>query len=230
LTEDTLVNADDIDRLFGALLFPNPDNDAIYDLDQNGTVDSADVDELLFNILHTNYGDANLDGVVDGSDFNIWNDNKFQTQVGWAGGNFNGDLVVDGSDFNIWLQNRFTPIVAAELPVAVDVDLESEPRDSPPRAALSSQSTPASMHQQQVAVMSANIVSVPSEERYSAESQRTHSSHSDSVPDDTSSRPTTRRGLSSTRLDNGAISPMSDTDEITPLDRFFSGLRTSRPS
>jgi hypothetical protein len=52
-------------------------------------------------------GDANLDGVVDGSDFGIWNSNKFTAQTGWCRGNFNTDGFVDGSDFGIWNSNKF---------------------------------------------------------------------------------------------------------------------------
>ncbi len=61
-------------------------------------------------------GDANLDGVVDTSDFNVWNANKFTTgSVGWSNADFNGDGVVDTSDFNIWNSNKFTSVDAARL-------------------------------------------------------------------------------------------------------------------
>lgn len=53
-------------------------------------------------------GDANLDGVVDGSDFGIWNSGKFTSNTAWCSGNFNADGVVDGSDFGIWNSNKFT--------------------------------------------------------------------------------------------------------------------------
>lgn len=52
-------------------------------------------------------GDANLNGVVDGSDFNIWNSNKFTAVAAWCSGDFNADGVVDGSDFNLWNANKF---------------------------------------------------------------------------------------------------------------------------
>ena len=47
--------------------------------------------------------DANLDGNVDGSDFNIWNDHKFTQSNDFCSGDFNADGFVDGSDFNICL-------------------------------------------------------------------------------------------------------------------------------
>jgi hypothetical protein len=54
-------------------------------------------------------GDANLDRTVDGSDFGIWNANKFG-QGTWEDGDFNYDNVVDGSDFNIWNQHKYTSL------------------------------------------------------------------------------------------------------------------------
>jgi hypothetical protein len=53
-------------------------------------------------------GDANLDGVVDGSDFGIWNSSKFTLVAQWCSGDFSADGVVDGSDFGIWNANKFT--------------------------------------------------------------------------------------------------------------------------
>jgi autotransporter-associated beta strand protein len=53
-------------------------------------------------------GDGNLDGIVDGSDFNIWNSNKFTAVAAWCSGDYNADGGVDGSDFNIWNSNKFT--------------------------------------------------------------------------------------------------------------------------
>ena len=52
--------------------------------------------------------DANLDGVVDVSDFNTWNSNKFTMTAAWCRGDFNADGVVDVSDFNSWNSNKFS--------------------------------------------------------------------------------------------------------------------------
>lgn len=52
-------------------------------------------------------GDANGDGVVDGSDFGIWNANKFLSGTDWTRGDFNHDGITDGSDFGIWNANKF---------------------------------------------------------------------------------------------------------------------------
>jgi hypothetical protein len=52
-------------------------------------------------------GDANLDGAVDVSDFNIWNGNKFTPIAAWCSGDFSVDGSVDVSDFNVWNSNKF---------------------------------------------------------------------------------------------------------------------------
>ena len=53
-------------------------------------------------------GDANLDGSVDVTDFNLWNKNKFTNGGGWSGGDFDADGATDVGDFNIWNENKFT--------------------------------------------------------------------------------------------------------------------------
>ncbi len=82
----------------------------------NGTIAStfdgatpADGDIL---VKYTYYGDANLDGVVDGSDYSII-DNSFVTEQstgtpisGWGNGDFNYDGVVNGSDYTL-IDNAF---------------------------------------------------------------------------------------------------------------------------
>jgi hypothetical protein len=112
---DGQLTADDIDVLFDAAHSPNA---ALYlDFDGSFSVNPGDVTIFLQTVVGSRFGDANLDGVVDGSDFNIWNDNKFQScNKSWAEGDFNGDAAVDASDFNIWFINRFTtapPVAAA---------------------------------------------------------------------------------------------------------------------
>ncbi len=111
-TGDGVVNAEDIDVLADAV---NVGIVAFIDLDGSGTADQADVSFLVANVLGTLPGDANLDGAVDASDFNLWNDNRFQTCTkSWDTGDFNGDGAADGADFNIWHANRFMPVQAAQ--------------------------------------------------------------------------------------------------------------------
>ncbi len=58
-------------------------------------------------------GDANGDMFVDGQDFIIWNNNKFQSGKDWSTGDFNGDGIADGQDFIIWNTNKFTSVASA---------------------------------------------------------------------------------------------------------------------
>lgn len=87
-----------------------------YDLNGDAHVDTADLTLWLALAGEENLssgnpylrGDANLDGVVDGSDFNIWNSNKFSATPAWCSGDFTADGAIDGSDFNLWNSNKFT--------------------------------------------------------------------------------------------------------------------------
>jgi hypothetical protein len=66
--------------------------------------DAPAVTDIL--IKYTYYGDANLDGQVDGSDYTKI-DNGYNThQTGWENGDFNYDAVVDGSDYTL-IDNAF---------------------------------------------------------------------------------------------------------------------------
>jgi hypothetical protein len=69
--------------------------------------DATELDLLNYQAL---MGDANGDGFVDGSDFGIWNANKFTAGTDWTTGDFNGDGFTDGSDFGIWNANKFTSV------------------------------------------------------------------------------------------------------------------------
>ena len=54
-------------------------------------------------------GDANLDGSVDVSDFNVWQSNfPPPATPGWCSGDFTADGHVDVFDFVMWRANRFT--------------------------------------------------------------------------------------------------------------------------
>jgi hypothetical protein len=87
-----------------------------FDLNGDALLDGADLTEWLARAGAANLpsgnpyrpGDANLDGVVDGSDFGIWNSTKFTSVAAWCQGDFSADGVIDGSDFGIWNSNKFT--------------------------------------------------------------------------------------------------------------------------
>ena len=88
--------------------------DVSFDITGDGIVDSDDLDQWLVEGGAANgfggafiVGDANLDGVVDLSDFNIWNGARLSNTAAWCSGDFNADGAVDVSDFNLWNGNRF---------------------------------------------------------------------------------------------------------------------------
>ena len=74
-------------------------NSPLYDLTDDGLVNLADRDQWLadagaLNLTSGNpylLGDSNLDGVVDGQDFIIWNGNKFTSTGKWSQADWNAD-------------------------------------------------------------------------------------------------------------------------------------------
>jgi hypothetical protein len=116
LNVDLACNLADVDLLtsVGDLVAGVTGIDPKFDLTWDGIVDGADLalwlsEAASHNGLGSSYllGDANLDGSVDGSDFNAWNAAKFTSGTVWHQGDFNGDGFADGSDFNLWNSHKF---------------------------------------------------------------------------------------------------------------------------
>ena len=111
---DSDCDLDDIDALNTDIAQGN--DTSSFDLTGDGIVDVNDQAEWLVLAGEENIGpgrpyirgDANLDGFVDASDFNIWNNSRFTTTSLWSEGDFNADGVADASDFNVWNGNAFT--------------------------------------------------------------------------------------------------------------------------
>ncbi|MEM8679642.1 MAG: zinc-dependent metalloprotease family protein [Planctomycetota bacterium] len=111
----------DIDALTAAIA--TDQHDLTFDLNGDTLVNQSDLQAWLVEAgreepANTNgnpylVGDANLDGLVDGSDFVIWNTSKFTSNSAWCSGDLNADGVVDGADFLQWNDNKFTS--AADL-------------------------------------------------------------------------------------------------------------------
>ena len=115
----------DIDMLTSNLA--NGSTDLRFDINADGVFDYGDILQWLDIAGADRFGsgsgflvgDANLDGFVDASDFNIWNTHQLTNSNLWSRGDFNADGVVDVSDFNLWNGNRFqssTDVVAVPEP------------------------------------------------------------------------------------------------------------------
>lgn len=108
---DGVAGASDIDALYARVtdptaggLYPASIGKELFDLSGDGNVTTADVDSLVRKVLHTQYGDANLNGQVGPEDFNLLASN-FGLAGGWGKGNFNGDASVGPEDFNLLASN-----------------------------------------------------------------------------------------------------------------------------
>ncbi len=119
---DGNVDCVDVDGLVATIVAGT--NDLTYDITGDTLVNNADLDEWLVQagaVLNANgnpilAGDADLDGNVNGSDFLIWNNNKFTTTAAWCDGDFNADGNVNGGDFLIWNTNKFQSSDVSAVP------------------------------------------------------------------------------------------------------------------
>lgn len=98
-----VLEATDIDLLYDAKDALSTAN--IHDIDNDGgPTDQDDVNLLVTGVLNTQFGDANLDGVINGLDLSALASN-WQDTTGWAGGDFNGDDFVNGLDLSLLAAN-----------------------------------------------------------------------------------------------------------------------------
>jgi hypothetical protein len=73
----------------------------LYDSFEGQSVSDSDV-----LVKYTYYGDTNLDGKVDGSDYSRIDNGYLMHLTGWSNGDFNYDGVIDGSDYTL-IDNAF---------------------------------------------------------------------------------------------------------------------------
>lgn len=131
--ENGALNCEDIDSLIAEIA--RGTHAAGFDLTADSLVNTLDRDRWLQIAGAVNLGaghryllgDANLDGVVDGSDFNRWNSHKFTATAAWCQGDFTADGVVDGSDFNVWNAGKFTTSDSNPKPTLGDNDTGFQP-------------------------------------------------------------------------------------------------------
>lgn len=103
---DGVEDAADIDKLYSSFgnVSVNPSLGAC-DVNGNGITDQADVTELVEVVFGKSYGDANLDGSVDFSDFQSLLDHWTMPKQGWSTGDWTGDGIVSFNDFQQLLNN-----------------------------------------------------------------------------------------------------------------------------
>lgn len=99
----TFANVGDIDNLsanLGSTLWK-------YDLDSSGgPANASDLRIMVYSILGTEFGDANVDGKINTVDFNSLAGNfGLNSGAVWSQGNFNVDGKVDSTDFNVLLSH-----------------------------------------------------------------------------------------------------------------------------
>ncbi|MCA9266409.1 MAG: lamin tail domain-containing protein, partial [Planctomycetales bacterium] len=111
-TGDGTVDGQDVDALAAAMRSATAAS--VYDLDGTNGVGFSDIVYLVENVIGSLMGDANLDGVVDATDFNTWNAHRFTANcASWSMGDFNGDGFMDVSDFNLWNAHKFQSAIGA---------------------------------------------------------------------------------------------------------------------
>ena len=219
----------DIDMLASATAAGS--DDASFDLDEDGFVSYGDIETWVVGLFGSSLGDADLNGVVDGQDFIIWSDHRYEPGGLWSQADFNGDGWVDGLDFNLWNDSRFRdPLDPVQAQTAARV----------PRAALSVELTPGipvfpptSSHSVQTRPLETDSLTWrslddliwaawPTQQAFSAEGE-------DSFLQSTSIRWRSDAILhavaSRQRHDVGFEDPDKD-EEITALDAFFARRRT----
>ncbi len=86
-------------------------------------------------IKYTYFGDANLDGKVDGSDYSRIDSGYLSHATGWSNGDFNYDGVVNGSDYTL-IDNAFNTQSASLTSVISDPQANITAEIATPASAL----------------------------------------------------------------------------------------------
>ena len=92
------------------------------DLNEDGTIDFADLEVWVHDVQGTNFGDANLDGVFDSTDLvNVFEAGEYDDQIVgnsvWEEGDWNGDNEFDSADLVVAFQDgAYDTINTAAVP------------------------------------------------------------------------------------------------------------------
>ncbi|MFC1758494.1 Ig-like domain-containing protein [Planctomycetota bacterium] len=116
------VDSIDIDLLAAAV---ESGTNTHFDLNADGHLDVQDHHFLVYDILGTTFGDSNLDGRFDSSDFVIaFQGSQFEKsnefRVGWQLGDWNGDGKFNSTDFVVAFQTGRYAAAAAAIDVLYD--------------------------------------------------------------------------------------------------------------
>ncbi len=116
--DDGAFDVDDIDLLASELRAENPS--IAMDVNMDAVVDMMDHRELVLNLVGVQYGDANLDGAFNSTDFvSIFQAGEYDDGVDvnstWRTGDWNGDGEFDSQDFVVAMQNSTYESTAAQL-------------------------------------------------------------------------------------------------------------------
>jgi hypothetical protein len=105
------------------------------------TFEDVSVSNTDVLIKYTYFGDANLDGVVNGSDYTLIDNGFNNSLTGWRNGDFNYDGVVNGDDYTL-IDNAFNtqgPALSAislEATATAQVSVQSTLAVPEPRSAI----------------------------------------------------------------------------------------------
>jgi hypothetical protein len=121
--QDGVLTTLDVDALVRQLSGTRPI--LSYDTTGDAIVDFDDLADWVRNLKKTEFGDVNLDFVVDGEDLNVITRNLFARDTVWSSGNLDGHSGTDVRDFNLWNTHKFQ-----------QVQSRIQPAKAPPRAAL----------------------------------------------------------------------------------------------
>ncbi|MCA9171165.1 MAG: hypothetical protein KDB23_26010, partial [Planctomycetales bacterium] len=111
-----VIDSSDIDYL-GAVLSgrlsvryrPSWIPDTVYDFDNASALTMSDYDALIHDVLHTSWGDADLNGMFDSGDlvrvFSVGEyEDGIQGNSGWSDGDWNADGEFDSGDLVVAFQ------------------------------------------------------------------------------------------------------------------------------
>ncbi|MFA5203822.1 MAG: PA14 domain-containing protein [Lentisphaeria bacterium] len=102
---DGLVDAVDLTEINAARHAGS--SDLKYDVNGDAVFDLNDVECMLYDILHSKYGDADLNHSVDLNDYELflsgYDQQGSSPPIGWGTGDFNGDGVVNLDDYALFL-------------------------------------------------------------------------------------------------------------------------------